>query len=71
MTKPASLPYDVARCSGSSHIEDGKRYWREGCEDCLRRTAPGRPGEWGQAYMEPPKLIAFECESRIGPEVYE
>jgi hypothetical protein len=62
------LSFDIARCEGVSHIEDGKRYWREGCEDCLRRTAPGRQGAWGQVYMAPPKVIAFECESRIAPE---
>ena len=68
-----TLPFDVSRCDGVGFEDEGGDgwIWREGCEDCLRRTAPGRPGEWGQAYMEPPKLIAFECESRIGPEVYE
>ena len=32
-----SLPYDTARCAGVQY--DGE--WREGCEDCLRRTSPG------------------------------
>lgn len=33
-----TLPYDYARCNGRQ--DDGK--WREGCEDCMRRTSPGR-----------------------------
>lgn len=31
-----TLPADVARCHGVN--VDGQ--WREGCEDCLRRTSP-------------------------------
>lgn len=54
-----SLPYDVARCSGVKI--DG--VWREGCEDCLRRTSPGH--EHWQAFMAPPAIIVFECEMRI------
>lgn len=30
-----ALPYDVARCPGAAAKQ---------CENCLRRTAPGRPG---------------------------
>lgn len=31
-----TLPADVARCPG--YQADGE--WREGCEDCMRRTSP-------------------------------
>lgn len=34
-----TLPYDTARCEGAQYDGD----WREGCEDCLRRTSPGGP----------------------------
>lgn len=57
-----SLPYDVARCSGVQI--DGE--WREGCEDCLRRTSPGR--EYWQTHITPPAIIVFECEHRIAKE---
>ena len=57
-----TLPYDYARCQGVN--EEG--HWREGCEDCLRRTSPGR--EQYQPYMMPPVLVVFECEQRIAPE---
>jgi hypothetical protein len=62
----ARLPFDIARCKGAGSEEDGEWYWREGCADCLRRTAPGHP-EW-QVYMSPPQIVAFECESYIEPE---
>lgn len=56
------LPNDVARCPG--YQADGE--WREGCEDCLRRTAP--PGNPDRVLMmRPPGIIAFECEYRIAP----
>ena len=57
-----TLPADVARCPGDGSFEDGEQHWREGCDDCLRRTAPGG-GQW----MKPPPIIVFECEHRIGP----
>ncbi len=58
-----SLPYDIHRCAGSGNDEEG---WREGCETCLRRTSPGSPHvQW---YIEPPKIIVFECESLIEPD---
>ena len=60
------LSYDIARCKGVSHQEEGVTGWREGCSDCLRRTAPGHPER--QVYIEPPPIIAFECENRIAPE---
>lgn len=56
-----TLPNDIARCDGSQ--EDGE--WREGCENCLRRTAP-RPER--VIMIEPPPIIIFECEYLIEPE---
>ncbi len=61
---PESLPNDIARCNGVSHAEDGVLYWREGCEDCLRRTAPRAERV---VMMMPPPIIAFECEWRMSP----
>ena len=63
-----TLPNDVARCAGVGFEEDDSWEWREGCEDCLRRTAAwgGLPG--GGVHMEPPPIIAFECEYRISPQ---
>ena len=59
-----TLPNDFARCAGDGSDEEG---WREGCEDCLRRTAPwaGLPG--GGEHIKPPPIIVFECEYRIEP----
>ena len=54
-----TLPHDFARCAGDGSDDEG---WREGCDDCLRRTAPG-----GEQHMEPPPIIVFECEYRIEP----
>lgn len=56
------LPFDKARCRGVGDDEGGTLpwEWREGCEDCLRRLAPG-----GERQMEPPPVVAFECEYRI------
>jgi hypothetical protein len=56
------LPNDVARCNGYGSDEDG---WREGCETCLRRTAP-RPEIY--SLQQPPAIIAFECPNLIKPE---
>jgi hypothetical protein len=58
------LANDIARCDGSGSIEDGVQYWREGCEHCLRRTAP-RPER--VSMIAPPAIIAFECEHLIEP----
>lgn len=53
---------DVSRCPGVGSDEEG---WREGCDDCLRRTDKATSEYvW---YMMPPPIIAFECESRIDP----
>jgi hypothetical protein len=58
------LPNDVARCNGE-WVEDGADSgWREGCETCLRRTAP-RPEYY--SLIAPPEILAFECESLIEP----
>lgn len=55
------LPADIARCNG---VGDDAQGWREGCETCLRRTAP-RPER--VVMIDPPDLIAFECEYLIEP----
>lgn len=56
-----SLPNDIARCAGVNN----EGYWREGCEDCLRRTLPlnGDQVSW----IDPPAIIAFWCEFIIEP----
>jgi hypothetical protein len=61
-TERPRLAADVARCAGYS--ADGE--WREGCEDCLRRTSP--PADPSRVWrITPPALVVFECESRIAP----
>ncbi len=60
-----TLPNDFARCDGVSSVEDGVTCWREGCERCLRRTAP-RPDRF--VMIAPPAVIAFECQHLIEPE---
>ena len=58
------LSNDVARCNGE-WVEDGADSgWREGCETCLRRTAP-RPVYY--SLIDPPAILAFECEYLIEP----
>ena len=38
----STLLYDIARCPGVPNLPDEQPHgWREGCETCLRRTAPG------------------------------
>jgi hypothetical protein len=64
-----ALPYDIARCPGVPHEPGERPGWREGCETCLRRTAPGSPNQ--QAWMEPPAIIAFWCEYLIEPGGHE
>ena len=63
MTKGTNrLAGDVARCPG--YTADGE--WRDGCEDCLRRTSP--PVDPDRVWMmAPPAIVAFECEFRIEP----
>ena len=58
-----TLPNDIARCQGIGYEEDDGFYWRDGCEDCQRRTSP--PGKVKD--IEPPSIIVFECEYRIDP----
>lgn len=53
----STLTNDIARC-------DGVTYYREGCEHCLRRTAPRTDRV---VMMSPPPIIAFECEHLIEP----
>ena len=53
---------NTARCTGSGSYEDGEWHWREGCDDCQRRYG------WAGGWIEPPPIIAFECEYRIGPD---
>jgi hypothetical protein len=57
--KRNNLPAGIARCDGSFSIEDGIKYWREGCETCLRRTALRNSLV---SIIKPPAIIAFECE---------
>jgi hypothetical protein len=59
-----TLPKDIARCEGIGFDDGSGIAWREGCSTCLRRTAP-RPKE--PLMMEPPAIIAFECEHLISP----
>ena len=57
-----TLPNNIARCAGVGNDDEG---WREGCEDCLRRTnIPS--DQWRMfIWIEPPAIITFECEYRI------
>ena len=59
---PQGVPNNSARCLGSGSYEDEKWYWREGCDDCQRRYG------WAGGWIDPPPIIAFECEYRIGPD---
>lgn len=60
-----TLPNDIARCDGMASFEDGVYYWREGCETCLRRTAPRTATV---SIISPPLILAFECEFLIEPD---
>lgn len=61
----STLPDNVARCQGSGSDEDG---WREGCETCLRRTAP-LPAPHVMTWMiSPPAIITFWCPHEIQPD---
>lgn len=64
MNTCATLPNDVARCAGVGSESEG---WREGCEDCLRRTSHADGDR--VVNMAPPPIIAFWCEYRVEPDV--
>lgn len=55
--------WEVLGCPGYGGREDGQWHWREGCEDCARRTRPDPV----DGVIEPPGIVAFECELRIEP----
>jgi hypothetical protein len=55
--------WEVLGCPGAGGSEDGQWDWREGCADCLRRVRP----DPADGVVEPPPIIAFECELRIEP----
>ena len=55
--------WEVLGCPGDGGSEDGQWHWREGCEDCTRRTMP----DPADGVIKPPPIIAFECELRIDP----
>ena len=58
-----SLPADVESCEGVN----AEGQWREGCDDCQRRTSP--PADPARVLMmAPPVLVVFECWARIPPE---
>lgn len=64
-----TLPNGIARCAGVGFTEDdGIFYWREGCDDCLRRTATFESD--CAPIIEAPFFVPFECEYRIDPNVY-
>ena len=55
--------WEVLGCPGDGSSEDGQWHWREGCEDCTRRTRP----DPANGVVEPPPIVAFECYLRIEP----
>jgi hypothetical protein len=55
--------WEVLGCPGAGISEDGQWHWREGCEDCQRRIRP----DPAHGVIEPPAVIAFECELKIEP----
>ena len=57
------LPNDIARCAG---IGDDTEGWREGCEDCMRRTAESNNDV--NCWIVAPAIIAFSCEFMIEPK---
>ena len=57
------LPADQYRCVGV--IDEGE--WREGCDICLRRTDRPKGARFFLPFMDPPAIIAFECEGFIEP----
>ena len=59
-----TLPADVSRCAGVGSDAEG---WREGCEDCLRRTSPPIDHPW-VSHISPPEIIVFFCPYYIEQE---
>jgi hypothetical protein len=55
--------WEVLGCPGAGVKEDGQFDWAYGCADCQRRARPGPT----DGVVEPPPIIAFECELRIEP----
>ena len=55
--------WEVLGCPGAGIQEDGQFDWAYGCADCQRRVRPGPT----DGVVEPPPIIAFECELRIEP----
>ena len=58
-----ALLYDIARCPGVPNLPDEPPGWREGCETCLRRTAPGSPHPF---YLRRAKLYGANLEGASG-----
>jgi hypothetical protein len=54
---------DGVGCPGAGIQEDGQFDWAYNCADCLRRVRP----DPADGVVEPPPIIAFECELRIEP----
>ena len=55
--------WEVLGCPGAGVKEDGQFDWAYGCADCQRRVRPN-PADGA---VEPPPIVAFECELRIEP----
>ena len=55
--------WEVLGCPGAGVQEDGQFDWAYGCSDCTRRTRP----DPADGVVEPPPIVAFECELRIEP----
>ena len=55
--------WEVLGCPGAGIQEDRQFDWAYGCADCQRRVRPDPAG----GVVEPPPIVAFECELRIEP----
>ena len=55
--------WEVLGCPGAGVQEDGQFDWAYGCADCQRRVGPDPV----DGVVEPPPIVAFECELRIEP----
>ena len=55
--------WEVLGCPGAGIQEDGGFDWAYGCADCQRRVRP----DPADGVVEPPPIVAFECELRIEP----